>query len=88
MIKTKIVATLGPSSNNAQTIKALLDVGVDVFRMNFSHGTLDEHDKLLETLNEVRSKYPRTTAIMGDLCGPKIRTSPRSRWSTRISSRH
>ena len=54
MIKTKIIATLGPSSAEAGIIKAMIDNGVDVFRLNFSHGTLDEHDKLLETLNAAR----------------------------------
>ncbi|MHC4423768.1 MAG: pyruvate kinase [Planctomycetota bacterium] len=74
MIKTKIIATLGPSSNRDGTIKAMIDNGVDVFRLNFSHGTLDEHAKWLETLNAVRTEHYHTTAVMGDLCGPKIRT--------------
>ncbi|MHC4259708.1 MAG: pyruvate kinase [Planctomycetota bacterium] len=74
MIKTKIVATLGPSCADGETIKAMIDNGVDVFRLNFSHGTLDEHAKLLETLNTVRTQHYHTTAVMGDLCGPKVRT--------------
>jgi pyruvate kinase len=53
----------------------MIDNGVDVFRLNFSHGTLDEHDKLLETLNAVRCRHHQMTAVLGDLCGPKIRTS-------------
>lgn len=76
MIKTKIIATLGPSSADAEKITALIDDGVDVFRLNFSHGTLDEHAQLLETLNEARARHRHTTAVMGDLCGPKIRTGP------------
>ena len=75
MIKTKIIATLGPSCRRADTIKAMIDNGVDVFRMNFSHGTLDEHAETLEALNQARSQHHHTTAVMGDLCGPKIRTS-------------
>jgi len=47
----------------------------DVFRLNFSHGTLDEHNKLLETLNTARSRHHQMTAVLGDLCGPKIRAS-------------
>ena len=73
MIKTKIIATLGPSCAEAGILDAMIDNGVDVFRLNFSHGTLDEHDKLLETLNAARSRHHQMTAVLGDLCGPKIR---------------
>jgi len=75
MIKTKIIATLGPSCEEAGILDAMIDNGVDVFRLNFSHGTLDEHDKLLETLNAARSRHHQMTAVLGDLCGPKIRIS-------------
>ena len=74
MIKTKIIATLGPSCEEAGILDAMIDNGVDVFRLNFSHGTLDGHDKLLETLNAARSRGHQMTAVLGDLCGPKIRT--------------
>ena len=74
MIKTKIIATLGPSCAEAGIIEAMIDSGVDVFRLNFSHGTLDEHDKLLEKVNVARSRRRQMTAVLGDLCGPKIRT--------------
>ena len=74
MIKTKIIATLGPSCHKAETIEAMINNGVDVFRINFSHGTLDEHAALLEELNAARARHHHTTALMGDLCGPKIRT--------------
>jgi pyruvate kinase len=74
MIKTKIIATLGPSCSQAETIAAMIDNGVDVFRLNFSHGTLEEHGKLLESLNTARTQHHHMTAVMGDLCGPKIRT--------------
>ena len=73
MIKTMIIATLGPSCAEAGILDAMIDNGVDVFRLNFSHGTLDEHDKLLETLNAARSRHHQMTAVLGDLCGPKIR---------------
>lgn len=75
IIKTKIVATMGPACQDAAVIEALIQSGVTIFRLNFSHGTLDDHHALLTTLNEVRRRYPQTTAVMGDLCGPKIRTS-------------
>jgi pyruvate kinase len=73
MIKTKIIATLGPSCNKEETIKSLIDNGVDIFRLNFSHGTLDGHAQSLEILNAVRAQHRHTTAVMCDLCGPKIR---------------
>ena len=74
MIKTKIIATLGPSCSKDGTIGAMIDNGVDVFRINFSHGTLDEHGRLLETVNAARFRHRQMTAALGDLCGPKIRT--------------
>ncbi|MFA5554824.1 MAG: pyruvate kinase [Phycisphaerae bacterium] len=73
MIKTKIVATLGPGCREAQTIKQMVDNGVDVFRLNFSHGSLDEHHRMFEQVCLVRGEHPHTIAVMGDLCGPKIR---------------
>ncbi|MFQ5964149.1 MAG: pyruvate kinase [Candidatus Scalinduaceae bacterium] len=73
MIKTKIIATLGPSCNQHETIKSMIDNGVDIFRLNFSHGTLDGHAQSLEILNAVREQHRHTTAVMCDLCGPKIR---------------
>lgn len=75
MIKTKIVATLGPSCSSPEIMTSMIDNGVDVFRMNFSHGHLDDHASLLVDLNAVRDKHTHTAAVMGDLCGPKIRTS-------------
>ncbi len=73
MIKTKIIATLGPSCNQPETIKSMIDNGVDIFRLNFSHGTFDWHAQSLKILNAVRTEHRHTTAVMGDLCGPKIR---------------
>ncbi|MGA2677855.1 MAG: pyruvate kinase [Sedimentisphaerales bacterium] len=73
MTKTKIVATLGPACIDAVTMRAMLDSGVNVFRLNFSHGTLEHHAESLDILKKVRTGYEDTTAIMGDLCGPKVR---------------
>ncbi|MBT3355015.1 MAG: pyruvate kinase, partial [Candidatus Scalindua sp.] len=73
MIKTKIIATLGPSCSKPDVLEPMIDHGVDIFRLNFSHGTLDGHAQLLKTLNDVRTQHRHTTAVMGDLCGPKIR---------------
>ncbi|TFG50694.1 MAG: pyruvate kinase [Candidatus Brocadiia bacterium] len=74
MIKTKIIATLGPACANTDTIRSMIDNGVDVFRLNFSHGTTQEHQKMFEAFEEARKSHHHTTAILGDLCGPKIRT--------------
>ena len=74
MVKTKIIATLGPACRDAEIIKAMLDNGVDVFRLNFSHGTLNDHTDLLKLLDCAISAQDRMIAIMGDICGPKIRT--------------
>ncbi len=73
MIKTKIIATLGPSCNQPETIESMIDNGVDIFRLNFSHGNFDGHAQLLKMLNSVRAQHRHATAVMGDLCGPKIR---------------
>ncbi|MFN6961395.1 MAG: pyruvate kinase [Rhodocyclaceae bacterium] len=70
---TKIVATLGPASTDAETIDRLVAAGIDIVRINFSHGTLDEHRQRLELLQEATRKQNRTVAVMADLQGPKIR---------------
>jgi pyruvate kinase len=75
MIKTKIIATLGPATDQVETIQALMDHGVDVFRLNFSHGTFESHSRLLANIDQVRSKHRHIAAVIGDVCGPKIRTS-------------
>ena len=73
MIKTKIIATLGRSCNKPETIESMINNGVDIFRLNFSHGNFDGHTQLLKMLNSVRTQHRHATAVMGDLCGPKIR---------------
>ena len=73
MIRTKIVATLGPASSDPATLQRLLEAGADVFRLNFSHGTLDDHLRTLRAVRAVADKWDRPVAVLGDLCGPKIR---------------
>ena len=70
---TKIVATLGPASSSPKIIKDLFESGVDVFRLNFSHGTHDEHRGLIETIRAIEQEANRPIAIMMDLQGPKLR---------------
>jgi pyruvate kinase len=71
--RTKIVATLGPASSTPESIEQLLLAGLDVARLNFSHGTADEHRQRVQMLREISSRLGRHIAIMGDLQGPKIR---------------
>ena len=70
---TKIVATLGPASSDAQTLERMFLAGVDVVRFNFSHGTAEDHLKRADLVRELCRKTGRTVGIMGDLQGPKIR---------------
>jgi pyruvate kinase len=70
---TKIVATLGPASSEREVLRKMIAAGVDVVRMNFSHGTADDHLARAETVREVARELERTVGIMCDLQGPKIR---------------
>lgn len=71
--KTKIVATLGPASDNKQTIMEMVKNGVNVFRLNFSHGTHDYHKKNLDIIREVEKELGIRIGILQDISGPKIR---------------
>lgn len=71
--RTKIVATLGPASNSPQVIEALILAGLDVARLNFSHGTPSEHITRARLIREIAAKHGRHVALLGDLQGPKIR---------------
>ncbi|HEY5900685.1 MAG TPA: pyruvate kinase [Burkholderiales bacterium] len=73
MRATKIVATLGPSSSDPVTLERMIRAGVDVVRLNFSHGTAQDHEKRAALVKELAAKTGRTVAIMCDLQGPKIR---------------
>jgi pyruvate kinase len=72
--RTKIVATLGPASEFPDMIRALMDAGVDVFRLNFSHGTSEQKEKIISAIRREEKGRLRAVAILGDLQGPKIRT--------------
>lgn len=72
-VRTKIVATIGPASNTPERLGDLLDAGVDVCRLNFSHGDLDEHGRVLRLIRALAAERRRGIAVLGDLCGPKIR---------------
>ena len=70
---TKIVSTLGPASNTPETIKALAEAGVNVFRLNFSHGSHDDHRKNVEYIRAAEKEIGRPLAILCDMQGPKLR---------------
>lgn len=72
-VRTKIVATLGPASRDPETIRALIEAGVDVFRLNFSHGDHAEHSENLKRIREEADRAVRVIAVLQDLGGPKIR---------------
>lgn len=70
---TKIVCTLGPASEDEKTIERMANAGMDVVRLNFSHGTYDHHKMLIKNVRRVSEKLKRPIAILQDLQGPKIR---------------
>lgn len=72
--KTKIVCTLGPASNSESVLRDLMRLGMDVARLNFSHGTHEEHARTIERVRKVAESEGRTICILQDLQGPKIRT--------------
>ncbi|MEM7618062.1 MAG: pyruvate kinase [Pseudomonadota bacterium] len=71
--QTKIVATLGPASGDPEMMRTLFEAGVDVFRMNFSHGSHDDHRKNMQTARQLEVEFGRPVAVLADLQGPKLR---------------
>jgi pyruvate kinase len=69
----KIVSTLGPASSSREVIQRLFEAGADIFRLNFSHGTHEEHAERYRYIRELEAKYGRPVGVMADLQGPKIR---------------
>ena len=74
MRKTKIVCTLGPSSSDEKTMEAMLKAGMNVVRLNFSHGTHEEHQRTIERFRRVRDRLGLPAAVLLDTKGPEIRT--------------
>jgi pyruvate kinase len=70
---TKIVATLGPASSSREKLRALFEAGADVFRLNFSHGTHDDHRQRVELLRGLEKEFKYPIGILMDLQGPKLR---------------
>jgi len=75
MVRTRIVATLGPATDSEERIRALIDAGVDVVRLNFSHGTHEEHGRRIAAVRRVAGGRP--VAVLQDLGGPKLRLDRR-----------
>ena len=71
--KAKILATLGPSSSSPEMIEKLFNAGTDVFRLNFSHGSIADHRKNYDIIRSLEKKYNHATCILADLQGPKLR---------------
>ena len=71
--KTKIIATLGPSTSSVETIESLINEGVDVFRINFSHSTHKEAEFLIKSIRKINDSLSKNIAILADLQGPKLR---------------
>jgi pyruvate kinase len=75
MKKTKIVATLGPASSDKDVLRQMFEAGLNVCRLNFSHGAYEDHQKVIETIRELNEETGLNVAILADLQGPKIRTN-------------
>ena len=71
--KTKIIATVGPASNTYEKLLALIQEGVNVFRLNFSHGTHEQHKQVIDHIKNINANFPCNIAILADLQGPKLR---------------
>jgi len=71
--RSKVVCTLGPSSRDPEVVERMAVAGMDVARVNFSHGTHEEHAEVIETVRTVGARLGRPLAVLQDLCGPKIR---------------
>lgn len=71
--KTKVIATVGPACNTYEKLLELVEAGVNVFRLNFSHGTHDQHLQVIKHIHKINNEFPFNIAILADLQGPKLR---------------
>ena len=74
MRKTKIICTIGPASDDIETLKKMAEIGFDAVRLNFSHGDYDSHGKLIKYINDIKKYVKRKPALLLDTQGPEIRT--------------
>ena len=73
MRRTKIICAVGPATESAEMLRKLVDAGTDVFRLNFSHGTVSGHQSVIRRIRDVVEETGKPVAILQDLPGPKIR---------------
>lgn len=85
IVKTKVLATIGPASDSEENLLSLVDAGADAFRLNFSHGTYDYYESLFQKINSVCEKKSLPIPIIQDLQGPKIRIGNLASESIKIS---
>src|SRR6185312_7250002 len=76
MRRTKIVATIGPASRDPEVLVRMVEAGMDVARLNFSHGTHEQHAETAELVREAANRAGRPVAVLQDLPGPKLRIGP------------
>lgn len=76
MRKTKIVCTIGPATRSPERLEQLIEAGMDVARLNFSHGSQEEHGQVMAEVRRIARQWGRPVAILQDLAGPKIRIGP------------
>ena len=81
---TKIVATLGPASNTESMIEKLVNAGADVFRMNFSYGSHDDHAAVHKAIRTIVASLGKSIAIFADLQGPKLRIGVVAGWTLSV----
>src|SRR5262245_18318049 len=75
-VRTKIVAKIGRATRAPATLRRMIDAGVSMFRLNFSHGTHEEHSSVLADIRAASREAERHVAVLQDLCGPKMRLGP------------
>ena len=76
MRSTKIVATIGPSSSEPDVLERMIAAGMDVARLNFAHGSPEQHAEMADAIRGAADRTGREVAILGDLPGPKLRLGP------------
>lgn len=86
MRRTKIVCTIGPASRAPETLENLVRAGMDVARLNFSHGTQEEHGAVIDMLRSIADRLGRPLAILQDLAGPKVRTGDLAAGTVELAS--
>jgi pyruvate kinase len=85
MKKTKIVATIGPVSSNKEVLKGMIQNGLDVVRLNFSHGAHEDHQKVIEFVREIDAELGTNTSLLADLQGPKLRVGEMENGSVELT---